>query len=100
MSRFRRLHLTMLALTFAILLEPSAEGAQTRLTPEPSPEHTSFTLSSKILNNFWNQIARMLTKTGCSIDPNGHCPVGGPVAPAALDTGCSLDPHGGCGTGH
>jgi hypothetical protein len=99
MSRFRRLHLTMLVIILAILTEPCGEAAQARLTSKPSLERASSAISSEILTQFWNQIADMLTKTGFSFDPNGR--PGAPSVPASLDTGCSLDPHGGCTTaGH
>lgn len=47
----------------------------------------------EILNRAWGLFTSLWSKTGCSIDPNGH------YAPEPQKTGCHIDPNGGCVAG-
>jgi hypothetical protein len=60
---------------------PAAQRSEARLAG-PTP-----------LAWFWSFLARIWTKEGCRIDPNGQCLPEPIVTPK---TGCSIDPYGHC----
>jgi len=93
----------ILALPWMSVAKPGPEGTQPQ-TLEIGP--------LTLLECAWSFLRNAWSKTGCHIDPNGHCTTQPPVQtkegchidpngrctaqPVQPDTGCHIDPDGRC----
>ncbi len=102
MSRLPLRRLIFALAVGAVLVSPGPAAAGPRAGIEHRQLPHILSLPMDVMTSLWNLFDRVLTKTGCSIDPHGVCTTGqGSTSepPAQVDTGCGIDPHGVCGSG-
>lgn len=80
----------LLAAALAFPLAASAGPRSSR-----APEASTSTLLD-LVGRAWSFLTGSRDKSGCHIDPNGHCSPLQPPPTIQADTGCHLDPSGGC----
>ena len=91
----------LLAASLALLLSMPALAAERRTAPGAHPHHARIANPvTEAFLQFWSYVAGVLTKEGCTIDPDGRRCIttsnSGASAPAGSDAGCTIDPSGRC----
>lgn len=93
-TSFRRK--TVLLLLVAVLATPWASASSPSAEPGPAKVHGR--TGQDLLSRTLGFLASLWSKTGCRIDPNGHClpESAPPLSTPQADTGCQIDPDGRC----
>jgi hypothetical protein len=86
---------TILLLLMAFLAAPWASAAGIR-SESPNPERVVELTSWDFLDGVWSFLQSVLSKSGCSANPDGLCTSDTTQPPPQAKTGCHIDPTGQC----